>query len=178
MKSLFTIILACFALSSASPAQQAHYRKHGPAVLPDPRVTPGKVNEELAKVNPKTGLPKICDDDFRTEPYRHVTPAMHRAVYAEYGVQPDKGMCAGGCEDDHLISIELAGDNDNSNRWPQPSRGVGYHVKDIEEGALHRMVCSDKITLGEAQKCIAADWYACGIRLGIFDARGHYLGNK
>ena len=60
-------------------------------------------------------------------------------------------------EEDHLISLELGGDaSDPKNLWPEP--GQSPNPKDKVKNALHSAVCSDRITLKEAQARIATDW--------------------
>jgi len=75
----------------------------------------------------------------------------------------------GDYEEDHLISLEIGGDPRNpKNLWPQPYAGqYGARVKDQVEDALHRMVCGNKMTLADAQSCIATDWVVCGKRIGV-----------
>lgn len=68
--------------------------------------------------------------------------------------------CSGGCEEDHVISLELCGSpGDILNLspepyWPKP----GAREKDQAEDYLHRQVCQGKMTLEEAQKEITTDW--------------------
>lgn len=86
---------------------------------------------------------------------------MKNEVYAEYGVERDKGICKGGCEIDHLVSLEIGGADAVKNLWPQPSQPKpGFHEKDILENWLHAQVCSGKMDLAEAQATIRTDWYA------------------
>jgi hypothetical protein len=69
-------------------------------------------------------------------------------------------------EGDHLISIEIGGCPDClTNLWPQPmdqARIKDHQVEDVLPG----LVCAGKMTLAEAQKCIAGDWVACAARIG------------
>src|SRR3979490_725047 len=120
---LASICSLLFLLSGSAFGQKAHYGHHGPAVLPDDKVTPGMV---------RTGDQKaICDPKFRTKPFRLTTQAMKDHVYKVYGVDRNKGMCKGGCEVDHRIPLELGGLDDERNLWPQPSQPVpGFHEKD------------------------------------------------
>jgi hypothetical protein len=63
---------------------------------------------------------------------------------------------------DHLIPLELGGCSDcEANLWPEP-RNVfpGASEKDEVEEYLHHQVCSGAMPLAEAQREIAADWYA------------------
>jgi hypothetical protein len=78
------------------------------------------------------------------------------------------------CEVDHLIPLELGGSNDIKNLWPQPDgqetegkkpgtfeKVVGDAEKDQLENELHRLVCTGRMSLADAQKCIASNWLTC-----------------
>jgi hypothetical protein len=129
--------------------------------LPDHVKTPGVVDPALTK-------DKLCDPTFRTGTVRNVTQRMKVNACLAYGYTvgcPGKGF-----EIDHLISIELGGSNDPLNLWPQPADAsgvIGYHTKDVVENRAHRAVCSGKITLEDAQKGIAGNWYQFGLDNGF-----------
>ncbi len=160
------LFLAAFALTPlVIGAQAAHYRTANGVVLQDRTATPGAVRTHDAKA--------ICSESFHTADERHTTEAMKSAVYKAYGVTRNQGMCAGGCEVDHLISLEIGGADSIENLWPQPSKGIGYHTKDKLENRLHALVCAGKLSLDDAQKCISEDWYACGLKLGVFYPQGN-----
>lgn len=128
----------------------AHYGHHGPALLPDPRVTAGLVRT--------TSKAEVCGTLTKT-----LRKPGIQTVYDLYGAKKIKGQC---CEIDHLISLELGGDNGIKNEWPQPYTPVpGAHEKDQVENYLHRQVCSGKMELAEAQKEIATDWYAVYLKM-------------
>jgi hypothetical protein len=106
-------------------AQDAHYGKNGPALLPDPTVTKGVV----VLSDTQTVCTTVWGKDER-----HVTPVMKKQAYAQYGTAPGVGVCVikshtgkngntvkEGCEVDHLISRELGGADAIDNLWPQPS---------------------------------------------------------
>jgi hypothetical protein len=138
-------------LTTALFAQQAHYRKHGTVLLNDLTVTPGEVRT--------TSKAAVCSE--KTPQFRNTTEKMKNEVYAEYGVERDKGICKGSCEVDHLVSLEIGGADTVKNLWPQPSQPKpGFHEKDILENWLHKQVCSGKMDLTEAQAKIRTDWYA------------------
>lgn len=141
-RMIFLLLLLLFAPLSAFAADN-----------PDPKLTPGVTNPVLTK-------DVICSKSFRTGPYRKVTQKMHREVWKEYGMDWDKDHSC--CEDDHLISIELGGSNDNRNRWPQPWDQA--REKDKVENALHRRVCQEGMSLEEAQREIRDDWRAVKIK--------------
>jgi hypothetical protein len=162
-------LVSLVAFSGLSPAQEAHYGKHGPALLPDSRVTPGDVAVSDKNI--------ICTTKWGHDT-RHVTPAMKKKAYAEYGTAPGQGVCVlksrstksgrvvtEGCEVDHLISRELGGADSEKNLWPQPyTQHPGAHEKDWLENELHREVCSNKISLDDAQTEIKTDWYAAYLK--------------
>lgn len=65
-------------------------------------------------------------------------------------------------EEDHLISLEIGGNPTSpQNLWPQPWTGPeNAHEKDRLENLLHKLVCSGKLSLDQAQRDIATDWVA------------------
>jgi hypothetical protein len=129
---------------------RAHYGHHGPALLPDHKVTPGLVRSTDKNV--------VCHET--TKAIR--APGLQE-VYQLYGATKKLGIC---CEIDHLISLELGGNNGLQNEWPQPySPAPGAHEKDEVENWLHVQVCSGKMELTEAQKQIATDWYAVYLKM-------------
>jgi hypothetical protein len=62
---------------------------------------------------------------------------------------------------DRLIPVELGGTNDEENLWLQPyvPYGIGAKQKDQLEVLLKEMVCKGSITVADAQKGIASDWF-------------------
>jgi hypothetical protein len=145
--SFFLTILFLF-LQATTP--KAHYGHHGLAVLPDPVYTPGIVRT--------TDVNVVCHQT--TKSLRK--PGLQE-VYTLYGATKELGKC---CEIDHLISLELGGDNGEKNEWPQPYEPrPGAHEKDEVENWLHAQVCANKIGLVAAQKEIARDWYEVYLRM-------------
>lgn len=149
MKILFVLLMTVLVLAQAPAAGPA-----STARMPNRNLTPGVARTTNAK--------EICAQSFTTKDYRHVTEAQKNQVFEDYKVTNHTGYCGkAGCEIDHLISLELGGANDAANLWPQPyGEHPGAHEKDKLENFLHRQVCSGKMTLPEAQKAIATDWYA------------------
>jgi hypothetical protein len=78
-------LLGVLPTSMESSAQDAKYSQHGPALLPDPKVTPGAI-----AIADKAS---VCATKWGSDE-RHVTLAMKRAVYASYGTSPGHGACA------------------------------------------------------------------------------------
>lgn len=126
-------------------------------VLPDPKLTPGATFSGATRAD-------ICESGWAHR-HRHVTVETKREVYREYGDSYRDCHDRGSPEDcavDHLIPLELGGSNDIKNLWPQPaSPQPGYHEKDNLESDLHELVCSGVMSLQDAQRCIASNWYKC-----------------
>lgn len=153
MRSTSRWLLVVFAVAllavAASAQTTAHYRTGADGVLlPDPDSTPGATLQVTVDL--------ICTKSY-AQKVRNVTEATKRKVYSLYGAKKKSGVC---CEVDHLISLELGGANEVTNLWPQPYKAKpGAYEKDILENFLHRAVCGGAITLEEAQRKIATDWY-------------------
>jgi hypothetical protein len=130
--------------------------------LPDPACTPGAIDPAVTQENIHQ---TICVPGYSktVRPPVGVTNLMKRRVMQEYGFAGEDLRLY---EGDHLVSIELGG-------CPGPNRGCDFHAnywpgkwqgpdgardKDRIENALHRLACSGKLPLAEAQRRIAADW--------------------
>jgi hypothetical protein len=115
--------------------------------LPDPTCTPGAAMT--------VDLDVICHQS--TMGRRRVSSAVHRQTFTDYGLsfpQPH-----GAFEVDHLIPLELGGDNAIENLWPEASEPrPGFHEKDRVENYLHKKVCAGEMDIAEAQRLIATDW--------------------
>jgi hypothetical protein len=134
-------------------------------ILPDPQKTPGKTDPALTKE-------VICRKGWSTKEVRDVPEAEKKEVYRRYGLEGDNtGYCTGGCEIDHLISLELGGANTADNLWPQSYTGLPWnaHVKDALEDHLHKLVCEGQIDLPTAQKALQDKW---------IEAYEKYVGTK
>ena len=131
---------AMMAASTASSALPAGYAppprmKEAGCVargqLPDPSCTPGAVMT--------TDAATICDES--TQARRNVPASVHREALTEYGYSYPQA--SGAFEVDHLVPLELGGDNVIANLWPEPAEPhPGFHEKDRVENYLHRQVCS------------------------------------
>lgn len=170
--------LAPFLVIGSLYAQKASYRHDGGYALPDAKITPGAADPNaIADLSGKPHMVKmlvhgketmvernICAKDFRTGPIRASIrnfPKLKREACAEYGL----AKCDKTVEGDHLESIEIGGCPDClANIFPQPMTEA--RVKDHEvEDVLPKLICSGKMTMTEAQKCIATDWAACAQRI-------------
>lgn len=132
-----------------NPSGLLHYDP-AHAALPDRKLTPGDVFSGVTTDD-------VCTPGWVRE-HRAVMEGMRHQAYAEYGRTEGPGCC----EVDHLIPLELGGSNDLKNLWPQPTDPrPGDAEKDQLENELHRLVCSGKLPLTDAQQCIASDWVKC-----------------
>jgi hypothetical protein len=134
--------------SAFTPARAAKHegcKAHG--ALPDPACTPGSVMTK--------DLDVICHHGTRER--RHVEASVHKQAFTEYGYTFPQAK--GAFEVDHLIPLELGGDNVIENLWAEPaSPKPGFHEKDKIENYLHKQVCSGAMALDDAQREIATDW--------------------
>jgi hypothetical protein len=78
-------------------------------------------------------------------------------AFANYGISiHDRDVYAV----DHLIPIALGGSNTIANLWPQPYDDVaGANQKNQLERQLRGLVCSNLLSLADAQRAIATDWW-------------------
>lgn len=133
------------------------YQHHGPVLLPNSVSTPGKVRT--------TDKTQVCT--LTTKQFRNTTPKIKDQVCDLYNLPKH---CYGRTtnEIDHLISLELGGDDVVENLWPQPYyQHPGAHEKDKLENWLHRQVCQGKLTLASAQVGIVKDWYQMYLDAGL-----------
>lgn len=124
---------------------------------PDRKLTPGSA---LAAVT----TAQLCKAGY-TATVRNVPEEERRSVFSAYGIAYPPP--AGAYELDHLVALEIGGDNSVRNLWPQPTGPLGASAKDQLENKLHAQVCSGAMALPDAQQAMATDWYA---------AWQHYLG--
>lgn len=104
----------------------------------DAGCTPGSVFEVAT-------LKEICVPGYATR-HRHVSDSDKRRIERSYGVMAHVPYGKPGShEDDHLIPLELGGDNTDKNLWPEP--WPGNTVKDVAENVAHRAVCAKEMSL-------------------------------
>jgi hypothetical protein len=148
---------------SADSGQASKIRVGPETIYPDSSRTPGAVNPEI---NEGTIDQTICNPEWSTRlirPPSSYTSALKRRQMQELGLTGQTGDY----EEDHLISLELGGHpTDPRNLWPEPYEPrPGAREKDEVENYLHRQVCSGAMSLRDAQRAIADDWY--GVYLQI-----------
>ena len=122
--------------------------------LPNRNLTPGSVFQGATRE-------EICVPGY-SKRVRHVPAKVKTEVYRAYGIRHHQ---PGSYEMDHLISLELGGDNQPTNLWPEPYQGPwNAHIKDTLENELHQRVCSGVMPLQQAQREIAKDWVAADLK--------------
>jgi len=137
-----------------------HYGYSGPYPLPDPHCTPGAINPQVTQANISS---TICVSGYtkNVRPPESVTGPEKVASAQAYGYSGSLHTA----EYDHLISLELGGDpNDSANLWVEPNdranAATTYNTKDTLENRLNKLVCSGRITLAAARQAIATNWVA------------------
>jgi hypothetical protein len=95
---------------------------------------------------------------------RRVSAAVHRQAFTNYGLSFSQPR--GAFEVDHLIPLELGGDNTIENLWPEAAEPrPGFHEKDRVENYLHAKVCAGEMSVAVAQRLIATDWLSVWSKL-------------
>jgi hypothetical protein len=126
--------------------------------LPIHKVTAGAINPAVTQENiSKT----ICTAGYTAtiRPKSSFTTALKKkqlvSTYSRYGSTSTSLV-----EEDHLIPLEVGGNPSSvQNLWPQLWTGdFGARKKDALENKIHKMVCSNQITLKFAQALFATDW--------------------
>jgi hypothetical protein len=135
-----------------------HARDNGR--LPDPHCTPGGIDPAVSQADIQA---TICASGYteRVRPPESQTEAFKfDRAYLAYGVPSGDES-----ELDHLVPLELGGDNDAANLWPEV--GSLPNPKDAVENALNQAVCDGRVSLARAQRAIARNWETAESRLGL-----------
>lgn len=116
--------------------------------LPNPTMTPGGRFPRVTK-------DQICTVGY-TKTVRDVTESKKKAVFNMYHTDRTKDEY----EVDHLISLQLGGNNDLGNLWPQSytTQPWNARVKDKLENKLNDEICKGRLSMKEAQQRISTDW--------------------
>ncbi len=121
--------------------------------FPDSTCTPGGIDPRVTQSNINT---TICVSGYTAtvRPPTSYTNALKVQQIREYGYSDTN---VGDYEEDHFIPLELGGNpTDPGNLWPE--LGPTPNPKDTVEGKLKRLVCSNAMTLDEAQQRIRTNW--------------------
>jgi hypothetical protein len=164
------LVLAAAAACDTGPAPIGPSSPSPPATLAPVSATPIASSTALSalagslpnrSLTPGESFPGVTAQQVCVSGYagraRNVLPEQYVQVYASYGIRYPEP--AGTYELDHLVPLELGGDNSNRNLWPEPALPVpGFHQKDQLENYLHDAVCGDRMAIADAQAGIASDW--------------------
>jgi len=132
-----------------APVKSVSCTVEGP--LPDHGCTPGSV---FANVPAST----ICVSGY-SKTVRNVPVKLKKELYADYDIAYPEPT--GTYELDHLVPLELGGDNSAANLFPEAATPTpGFREKDVVENYLHERVCAGDISLAAAQEQIADNWVA------------------
>lgn len=139
--TIMLVAVSCFAQK---------YKVTDPPLVPDAKMTPGAVmNVTIEKIT-RRGYANVLNGGAR-----HVPESEKKAIFIQYfGVVPEH---PGQFEIDHLISIELGGDNSANNLWPQSylTKTWNSHVKDKLENRL----------AANLRRCFKAQGHAAATKL-------------
>jgi hypothetical protein len=132
----------------------------GGGQLPDPRCTPGGIDPAVTQA---TIHSTICTSGY-TSTIR--PPESQTESFKFHEAYPAYGIASGtATELDHLVPLELGGNNSAANLWPEVPPTP--NPKDSVENAVNAAVCAGRVTLASAQQAIARDWQTAESRLGL-----------
>jgi hypothetical protein len=132
-------------------------RDHG--LLPDPSCTPGAIEPAVTQADIGSTICRTGYTDSVRPPEPQTEAFKWNVAEPAYGQHDVSG------ELDHLVPLELGGDNDARNLWVEA--GPIPNAKDAVEAALNQAVCDGQITLRAAQLEIARNWIKAAATLGI-----------
>jgi hypothetical protein len=146
----------------SSLSKPTQMQRLGPRdIYPNPDRNPGFANPDITQENIEM---TICNPHWSTRsvrPPESYTYNLKRRQIREYGYSDVKTR---DYEEDHIIPLEIGGHpTDPRNLWPEPYQTSiidgGAHYKDKVENYFHDEICSHRISLVDAQRMIAFDWY-------------------
>jgi hypothetical protein len=132
-----------------------------PAVLPapappaqsatGPATVPGALNPDVTQDTIKSTV-CVAGWSATVRPPADYTNALKRKQLASLSDKDPSHY-----EEDHLVPLSIGGSpRDPANLWPEPWSAA--RVKDVDELALHKAVCSGRMTLAAAQEEILRKW--------------------
>lgn len=134
-------------------------RTRDQGLLPDPSCTPGAIDPAVTQANIGSTICRVGYTDSVRPPESQTEAFKWNVAEPAYGQHDVSG------ELDHLVPLELGGDNDARNLWVEA--GPIPNAKDAVEDALNHAVCDGHITLRVAQIEIARNWTKAVAALGI-----------
>lgn len=134
--------------STPTPAATCHVI----AGTADRRCTPGALNPNVTQATIGT---TICIKGWTAtvRPPAAYTNALKLKQMVQYGEVGALSLY----KEDHIVPLEAGGNpTDPRNLFPQPN--VPAHLKDLDENAAQRDICTGRITLKQGQDQILAKW--------------------
>jgi hypothetical protein len=128
--------------------------------LPDRHCTPGSVDPAVTQHNIGSTICRTGWTETVRPPESQTEHAKFDIAYPAYGISDGTTS-----ELDHEVPLELGGDNDITNLWPEA--GSLPNPKDSVERALNRAVCDGRVSLAAARRAIAVNWETAEKRLGL-----------
>lgn len=128
--------------------------------LPDPHCTPGGIDPAVTQADIGTTICTVGYTSTVRPPESQTQAFKFDDAYPAYGIASGTTT-----ELDHLVPLELGGDNDAANLWPEVPPTP--NPKDSVENALHADVCDGRVSLASAQRAIVKDWHTAEARLGL-----------
>jgi len=128
--------------------------------LPDPRCTPGGIDPAVTQADIHS---TICTSGYTSTirpPEAQTEKFKFNEAYPAYGIASGTTT-----ELDHLVPLELGGDNSAANLWPEVPPTP--NPKDSVEDALNAAVCAGRVSLASAQQAIAQNWQTAEAHLGL-----------
>ena len=123
----------------------------------------------LGQIQPRCNL--FVGETFAQQLYQLMLPSAETVVRSpgDFWLDGDGSLLRNGTEQRHRKCGRTYRDSGSdgadrgcdfhANYWPEAWDGPdGAHEKDAIENQLHRLVCSDRMTLAEAQRRISTDW--------------------
>ena len=144
----FLLLLATFALALSFPAWASD--------LPDHVLTPGAINPNVTQANIQQ---TVCVKGFTKKirpPASYTNNIKRQQLETYYKGQGEMSSV----EEDHLVPL-IAGGHPTAieNLWPEPRISEwNADKKDRLEFVLYKMVCTQEISLAEAQHAMATNW--------------------
>lgn len=124
--------------------------------LPNAKTTPGALNPDITQANIQS---TVCVKGFTKtiRPPVYYTNKLKREQLASEGYADQNPR---DYEEDHLVALSIGGAPfDVRNLWPQPRNSEwNAEKKDQLEFAMFRMLCTNEISLHDAQIAMATNW--------------------
>jgi hypothetical protein len=121
--------------------------------LPDPSMTPGVTNPSVDQDDIEQTICVPGWSETQRPPSQVTSRIKRRQLDAGYQSSRDMRRY----REDHLVPLELGGaPAEPANLWPEPV--ASSKMKDVLEDRLHFLVCTDQVTLRDAQRAIETNW--------------------